>query len=439
MTKVAVVGGGITGLAAAYTLAQAGREVTIFEAGDRLGGRILTEEVDGRPVDLGPDAFLARVPHGLDLCRRLGLADEIVHPAAEGAAIWHGGDLKKLPSGLVLGAPTGPGDLAALVTSGLLTPAGAARAALDLVLPATSWSADPTVGEVVSARLGDEVFTAVVDPLVGGIHAGPSAELSAKAAAPQLAAATASRSLMNGLREGRASSEAPLFASLRGGMGRLVERLADDLRRAGVTVSLNTPVDRAPVDGFAATVVTTPAPAAAALVSPDAAAELEAVEYASVALAVFVYPATALSRPLEGTGFLVPAGEGTLLTACSFGSNKWPHWAAAGDVVLRASAGRWGDTRALALDDGELAERLHDELASAVGLTDVPRTMRVTRWLESFPQYRPGHLDRVTRAEAALARDLPTVFLAGAGYRGVGIAACISSGEAAAKAALGVE
>lgn len=443
MNGVAVAGGGITGLAAALALARAGREVCVIEAGGRLGGRIWTVEIDGRPVDLGPDAVLARAPEAIDLCRQLGLAGELVHPAADGAAIWAGGHLRTLPNGLVFGVPTGPADLAALVKAGLLTPAGAARAALDLELPATTWGADPTVGEMVSARLGTEMHTAVVDPLVSSIHAGPSSELSARAAAPQLAAALSSRSLMHGLRTqqeaAKGGSAGPLFASLRGGLGRLVARLEEELRALGVTVSLGAAAETAPVDGFAATIVATPAPVAARMVaagSADGAAELAAIDYASVALAVLVYPATALTRPLSGTGFLVPASEGRMLTACSFGSNKWPHWAASGDVVLRASAGRWGDTRAMALADGELVERLHDELAAALGLSGPPRTTRVVRFREALPQYRSGHLDRVARAEAALARDLPSVVLAGAGYRGVGIAACIASGQAAARAVL---
>lgn len=455
MTRVAVVGGGITGLAAAWDLLGAGAEVTVFEAGDRLGGRIVTADIAGRPVDLGPDAFLARVPHALDLCAELGLSGELVHPAAEGASIWARGRLRALPTGLVLGAPTGAGDLAALMRVGLLSPAGAARAALDVVLPGTRLGPDPTVGEVVAGRLGREVHAGVVDPLVGGIHAGPSDHLSARAAAPQLAAGAArSRSLMAGLRgvkaagpqparggaAGAVDGPSPLFASLRGGLGRLVDVLEERLRAGGVTLSVGTPVGEAPVPGFDATIVATPAPVAAGLVgagSPDAARELRAVDAASVALAVLVYPESAVGRRLPGTGFLVPASEGRLLTACSFASAKWPHWAAPGDVVLRASAGRWGDDRALALDDDGLAGRLHEELAAAVGLTAAPRLARVTRWAGAFPQYRPGHLDRVERAEAALAYDLPSVTLAGAAYRGVGIAACVAQGRAAARRAMG--
>lgn len=468
------MGGGITGLSAAWELLGAGAEVTVFEAGPRFGGRIVTEDVAGRPVDLGPDAFLARVPHALDLCRELGLAGELVHPAAEGASIWSRGRMRTLPKGLVLGAPTGAGDLAALVRAGLVSPAGAARAALDLVWPATRFGPDPSVGEVVAGRLGRAVHAGVVDPLVGGIHAGSSDHLSARAAAPQLADAARSRSLMLGLRRvraappggghraqasgaragepgqsgagavgtagaGAAGGPAPLFASLAGGLGRLVDVLVGRLRAGGAELRTGVEVDGLPLDGFDAVILATPSPVTAALVdgaSPDAARYLRAVDYASVALTVLVYPEAACGRPLGGTGFLVPAAEGRLLTACSFASAKWPHWAAAGDVVLRASAGRWGDERALALGDDELADRLHRELTAAVGLVAPPRLVRVVRWERAFPQYRPGHLDRVSRAEAALTRDLPAVTLAGAAYRGVGIAACVAQGRSAARRAL---
>lgn len=451
MTRVAVVGGGITGLAAAWELLGAGAGVTVFEAGDRLGGRIVTTHVGGRPVDLGPDAFLARVPHALGLCRELGLDGELVHPAAEGAAIWAGGRLRVLPRGLVLGAPTGPGDLVALARAGLVTPAGAARAALDTAWPRTRLGPDPSVGEIVRGRLGGQIHERVVDPLVGGIHAGSSDHLSARAAAPQLADAARSRSLMAGLRGGRAggttqprvgdagSGPAPLFASLRGGLGRLVEALETALVAGGAEVVTGAPTTEVPVPGFDTTVLATPAAVTADLLaaaSPEAAGELRSIDYASVALVVLVYPAAAFTRPLPGTGFLVPAAEGRLLTACSFASAKWPHWAGPGEVVLRASAGRWGDERALGLTDDDLAGRLHAELAEALGLGAGPHLARVTRWERAFPQYRPGHLDRVDRVEAAVARDLPGVTVAGAAYRGVGIAACVAQGRAAARRAL---
>ena len=438
MTHVAVVGGGITGLAAAWELLRSGARVTLVEASPRLGGRIVTADVAGRRVDLGPDAFLARVPEATQLCRELGLEAELVSPATEKAWLWTRGRLRPLPDG-VLGVPTG---LASLAGTGVLTPAGMARAALDLVLPPTPGpDGDRSVGQLVTARFGRQVHERLVDPLVGGIHAGPCDQLSLHATAPQLAAAATSRSLLLGLRAHRRAAPqqpGPAFRSLRGGLARLVDRLEEALRAGGAAIELARTVEALGDLGADATVVATPAAATASLVaaSPEAAAGLAAVEHASVALAVLVYPAAAFPRPPSGSGFLVPRVEGRLMTACSFASAKWPHWAAPGQVVLRASAGRWGDERALALSDDDLVARLHAELTEVLGLREEPSEVRVTRWSRAFPQYRVGHLDRVDRIDAALARDLPGVVVAGAALRGIGIPACIGQGRQAARRAL---
>ncbi|MDP9404333.1 MAG: protoporphyrinogen oxidase [Actinomycetota bacterium] len=468
-TEATVVGGGITGLAAAWELARGGARVTLLESSPRLGGKIMTEEFRGRAVDMGPDAFLARLPEALQLCHELGLGEELLGVATEAASLWvrgrvwrtwrtdpvrhvlqSRGRLRPVPAGAVLGAPT---SLAALARSRVVPARGVARAALDLVLPGKDLGPDPTVGDIVTARFGREVHQRLVDPLVGGIHAGPSARLSARAVAPQLATGAAShRSLLLGLRRASAPSPAsspsgaglaPAFVSLRRGLGHLVARLEEALRAHGVHIQLGRAADLPSAGTRNAVIVTTPAPAAAALVagaSPEAAAELAAIEHSSVVLVVLSYPVAAFAghAPPPGSGFLVPQVERRLMTACSFGSSKWPHWANEDEVVLRVSAGRWGDERAMALDDAELVARLHHELEQALGLRREPLAGRVTRWAGAFPQYRPGHLARVARIEAALARDAPSVQLAGAALRGVGIPACIAQGRAAARRALGL-
>jgi oxygen-dependent protoporphyrinogen oxidase len=422
--NVAVVGGGITGLTAAYRAAQAGHRVTLFEAGDRLGGKLITSEFDGRPVDEGPDAFLARVPHAVELCRELGLADELVAPATGQAFVWTRGRLRPLPEGLVLGVPT---DLPALARSGILSWAGMARAGLDVVLPASRLGDDPSVAAVVTARFGREASERLVEPLLGGIHAGRADGLSLASTAPQLAASQ-HRSMLLGLRGTRPSLDGPVFLSLQGGMGRLAECLAERIEQAGVDVRLGHPLAALPAADMV--VLTTPARATAALldpVSPDAAAELRRIPHASVVLATLAYPAHAFPAPLAGSGFLVPRVDGKLMTACSFGSNKWPHWSRPGQVVLRVSAGRAGDERAMALSDEDVVAALHTELGQALGVTSPPTARRVTRWVDGFPQYAPGHAARVARIEAALARDAARVRLAGAALHGVGIPACIAS------------
>jgi protoporphyrinogen/coproporphyrinogen III oxidase len=444
--KVAVIGGGIAGLAAAWQLASphARCEVTVFEP-DRLGGKILTGAFAGHAVDAGPDAFIARVPEGVELCRELGIESSLVAPAATRALLWTGGKLRPLPDGLVLGVPA---SIRGLLGAGILSPLGVARAALDVLAPASRWTGDMAVADVVARRFGRQVADRLVDPLLGGIHAGSTAELSVEATAPQLAqAARSSRSLLLGLRRAgaRGGDEGPLFLAPLGGMGRVVEALVAALIERGVAFAAEAAgcivgesggrirVD--PFGAFDAVILAVPAARAAKLLSaasPGAADLLARIRSASVVVSTFAYARDAVEVAPDTSGFLVPRGEGRLMTACSFGSLKWPHWASPGQLVLRVSAGRAGDDRPFQLDDATLVERLGAELAEALGSQAEPTAWRISRWPEAFPQYEVGHLQLVARIEAALRRELPSLALAGAGYRGSGIPACIASGRRAA-------
>lgn len=443
--RVAVIGGGIAGLAAAWEL-RGEAEVTVFEP-DRLGGRILTTPFRGRLVDEGPDAFLTRVPEAVQLCEEIGIAAELVAPAEGTSAVWAGDHLRRLPDGLVLGVPR---DLRAVAMSGLLSPAGLARAGLDLVLPRRRPIAGLTVREMVADRFGTQVADRLVDPLVGGIHAGWTGALGAEEVAPQIAAvAQRSRSLLLGLRSvPQPTSSDPIFLAPRAGIGRVVERLVEELRAGGLLVETRAVrqlrsdgtsaviVDDA--DSFDAAVVAVAARTAGSLLDSGAThevrSELDAIPTASVVLVT-----AALTAPLpEGlNGFLVPRAEGRLMTACSFGTNKWPHWSASGESVVRISAGRHGDTRAMEIEDGEVVDRLLDELSEAIGTPVEPAESRVSRWPDSFPQYLPGHSDRVARIERMMAEAHPRMALAGSSYRGAGLPACIASGRSAARTVLG--
>jgi protoporphyrinogen/coproporphyrinogen III oxidase len=422
-------------------------EVTVFEPG-QLGGKLRTEDFGGRPVDTGPDAFIARVPEGIDLCRQLGLAGELVAPAAGRALVWWGDRLRPLPDGLVLGVP---GRLGPLLRAGILSPLGIARAGLDLVLPPTRWPGDVTVADLVGRRFGRQVAERLVDPLLGGIHAGRTDELSAEATAPQLLQASRrSRSLLLGLRRTAQVASGPVFYGLRDGMGTLTDRLTSALSQRGVTFSteaINAVTGQRggqvwldPGGAFDSVVLAVPAASAAKLLtqaSPDAADGLAGVRTASVALAILAYPLADLAVPEETSGFLVPRGEGRLMTACSFGSRKWPHWSDPDTMVLRVSSGRAGDDRPFQLSDEQLVDRLHSEVALSLGARPPPSRWRVSRWPGAFPQYAVGHLDRIATIETALRQALPQVALAGASYRGSGIPACIASGRAAAASLLG--
>jgi oxygen-dependent protoporphyrinogen oxidase len=446
MTRVVVVGGGITGLAAAFELSRAPDRpaVTLLEASDRLGGKILTTPFGGRPVDAGADSVLARVPWAVDLFGDLGLADELVAPATGRAFVWWRGDLHPIPPGLVLGVPTG---LATLARSGLLSWRGKVRAALEPLRPRTD--GDDDLGLTVRQRFGPEVYDRLVGPLVGSINAADPARISLAATAPQLAeAARRHRSLLLALRSpAGTSASAPVFLTHRDGLGSVVHQLAAQLRDAGVDLRVGTPagpIERAGpttlgVAGFEAeaVVLTTPAAAAAtalASLAPEAARGLRRIEYASVAMVTLALPARAVGRPLDGSGYLVPVTEQRHVTACSWASSKWPHWAPSGDqVVLRASLGREGDEHALELDDEALIGVTLDDLHRHLGVRAEPLDVRITRWPRSFPQYQPGHLDRVAAIEAALPAG---VVVAGAAYRGIGIASCVRHGRESARTAL---
>ena len=449
-----MVGGGIAGLAAAHELAGQELHVTVREAADTLGGKVRTATFAEAPLDVGPDAFLTRRPEALELCRQLGLEEELVAPATGAASVWIGDRLRRLPAGTLLGVPT---RLRPVVRSGVLSPLGVLRAAAEPVVPGRPLSEDEAVGSLVRRRFGAQVHRRLVDPLVGGITAGDTDRLSVEVNAPQLAAAARrSRSLGRGARAvlaGAVASEPAAFLTLPGGLGRLVEVLRGHLVARGVDVRTGDPVDSLEAGagtGYVvggrtgssvadAVVVATPAPVSARLVGPHApvaAATLAAIPYASVTLVAMAYPASAVPRPLDGSGFLVARGEGRLMTACSWSSSKWAHVAREGHVVLRVSTGRAGDDRQEHLSDEALVVAVRLELAEALGIVAPPSQVAVTRWPRAFPQAAPGHRRRITAVEAELDRRLPGVTLAGAAMDGVGLPACIASGRTAARRAL---
>jgi oxygen-dependent protoporphyrinogen oxidase len=439
--RVAVVGGGIAGLVAARDLVTSGARVTMFEPG-LLGGKIWTDDFDGYQVEFGPDAFLTRVPEAVALCAELGLETDLVAPAAGRAALWWGDRLVTMPAGLVLGVPARLGPLS---RSGLLSPVGLARAALDLVLPSTSGVGDRSVRELVAARFGAQVADRLVDPLVGGIHAGVTSELSASATTPQLiAAARRSRSLLRALSSSAPPAAGPVFLTPKGGLGVLVDRLVEDLESAGTTIERRavTAVEaadegvRVDDDPFDAVVLAVPAAPAAGLLGTHAPEGLRQITAASVTMVLLAYGADELTSPAALSGFLVPRVSGRLMTACSFASAKWPHWSGEGTSLLRVSVGRDGDHRHEQLDDDALVASVVDEIGQAMGTPATPRTTRVVRWPGAFPQYRVGHLDLVAGIEDDLRRHHPRVALAGASYRGSGIPACIRSAHTAAASVL---
>ncbi len=483
---IAVVGGGIAGLAAAWELVTGSGgtglapEVVVLEAGDRLGGKLASVSFSGRRVDVAADAFLARRPEATALCDELGLTGALVPVGASGASVWARQRLRPMPDGLNLGVPT---RWWPLVRSGIVSPAESLRVLGDLVLPRLGPGpalGDRSVGEIVGERLGRAVVDRLADPLIGGIHAGNADELSAAATFPVLIAAShQSGSLMRrlGVARARATPPAgadgdpsPVFWSLAGTTASLVDELGDALRARGVTVRTNTAAEslerradsrsgpprwavtlgspgsapgaggRLHVDGV---IVAAPAPEAAVLVAPHApesAGLLSAVRYASVTVVTLALPEGSIGGPQRGTGFLVPRtstvdGRPALITGCTFLDRKWPHLARPGDELLRVSVGRFGDERPAAMDDEQLVASVLAELGTLLGVDRPPLEWLVTRWDGAFPQYEVGHLIRVARIEEEMA-SLPALAVAGAALRGVGIPACIASGRTAARRVL---
>ncbi|MFB9723622.1 protoporphyrinogen oxidase [Planobispora longispora] len=452
-SHVVVVGAGIAGLAAAWHLRRGGEDirVTVLDGAGRIGGKLHASEVAGVPVDAGAEAMLVRRPEGKDLARMVGLGDELRHPGDAQAAVLTRGALRPMPRGQVMGVPS---DLAALASSGVLTPGGLARVPMDQILPATLITTDVSVAAYIRARMGGEVVDRLVEPILGGVYAGRAEALSLDATMPRIAAAARTeRSLLAATKKiaDEAPKDAgPVFATLRTGMGSLPEVVAAasgaeirtgvmvrELRRTGHGWRLVAgPVPDPEIIEADAVILATPGPATGRLLAdevPKAAAELARIEYASMAVVTLAYPRAAFPALPAGSGYLVPPVEGRPVKAATFSSIKWPHLAEADPdlIVLRCSIGRLGEEALLQRDDAELVALAMAETAEVAGVRGLPRDSRVTRWGGALPQYNVGHLDRVARIRAAVASQ-PGLALCGAAYDGVGIPACVATARTAA-------
>lgn len=446
--RVAIIGGGITGLVAALRLSQQKAEVVLVEAGDRLGGKIQTRRLAGATIELGADAFLPRDERPLQLCREVGLEHELTEPADFGAWIFHGERLHRMPAGTLLGAPT---SLAPVATTSLLSWRGKARAALDLAGTGPLRGPDVSVASLIRSRLGAEVLERMVDPLLAGTRAGDVSEMSLAAAIPPIdQAARAHGSLIRGLRQATSTGSRPSFHAPRDGMSRLVEGLEAKLqtveilkRRRVQQVARDGSGFRLEVDGGPvqadAVLITAPSYAAADLVrdiAPDAAQELVAIPHASAAVVNLSFGPDQVALPPGGSGVLVPSSERMTLSGCTWFSKKWPaHAAPNGAITVRCFVGRSNRDPALELDDDDLVGVVATELARVIEVSAEPIDHHVHRWERGLPQYKVGHLERVGRIETLLAGTGPLA-VAGASYRGSGIPDCIAQAETASASLL---
>jgi protoporphyrinogen/coproporphyrinogen III oxidase len=455
--RVAVVGGGIAGLAAAYFLRDRGAEVMVLEGSPQVGGKLATTEVAGTAVDAGAEALLARRPEGVDLIREVGLGGELVYPGTTTASIWTRGRFRALPQRQVMGVPA---DLDDLARSEILSAAGLERARREAHLPASRRDGDVAVGDYVGARFGAEVVDRLVEPLLGGVYAGRADQLSFEATLPGLAlessrhrsltdAAAAMLRAAGPSSAGAGAESQPVFTTLAGGLGALPQALVGASRATVRTKATVRELGRGP-DGWRLTVGPTTAPEyvdadAVVLALPArpasrlvgqiaggaaAAAGLAEIKYASMAIVTLAYSVTAFPEALTGSGYLVPAVDGRAVKAVTFSTVKWPHLADAMHIV-RCSVGRIGEESVLQRDDRELAELAAADLAAATGVTGRPVDARVTRWGGGLPQYTVGHLERVGRIRAEIAAQ-PGLAACGAAYDGIGIPACIASARLAA-------
>lgn len=463
---VVIVGGGISGLATAFSLQEQAVKAslpircTILESGSSWGGKIVTHRVGEMVTEAGPDSFLSQKPAGLELCRKLGLAEQLINTNETGkkACVLYKGRLHDLPEGLLSFSPR---QLGSFLRSGLLSWTGLVRMGLEVAVPAGS-STDESVAAFLRRRFGSQAYERVLEPLMAGIYAGDAEQMSLKATFPRFFELEQRYgSIVRGMMAAKkaaspvstAQPRRTMFVSLKNGLGDLVTALTARLAQEGVGLRLDARVDAIRVrshelgrwmydlimqDGSALSadgvVLATPAYVSADLLrplTPIAGGLLDMIPYASTATIAMTFPRAATSA-VEGFGFIVPRTEQRHVIAATWTSLKWPHRAPADQLLARCYVGGVGREDILQLDDEALAEQVRGELAAVCGIRAEPGYTEVNRWWKAMPQYTLGHLDRLAQLEAAVSR-YPGLILTGAGYRGVGIPDCIRDGATAAE------
>ncbi len=480
--RLIIIGGGIAGLASAYYTAKKAKEqntpvqLTLLEAGDRWGGKIVTERVNGHGdehfvIEGGPDTFLATKPWGVALCQELGLGKRLhgTNPRQKNTYVLHRDKLQLLPDGLAMMIPT---NVSSILNSRLVSWPGKIRMGLDFLLPARSSHADESLGAFVSRRLGREAYENLIEPLMSGIYAGDGDQLSLASTFPYLKdlelkygslarGALQMRKKSAGVRSSRTSprrweSSASVpgsrsaFLTPTTGLAEIVAALVAFLEQNNANLRLKAAVKNVKLknvktwnmeleNGETMTadriIIATPAFATAKILStldPALAADLQAIPYASTATVSLAYSQSNLPRPLDGYGYVIPRREGRRALACTWTSTKFPHRAPEGYALIRVFVGRAGQENDIPWNEQGLLELAKEELQLTLGITAAPLLHRTFMWEKAMPQYNLGHPEKLARIEAAL-KKWPGLALAGNGYRGIGIPDCIHSGELAAE------
>ena len=462
--RVVIVGGGISGLSAAFALLEQARsreaplQCTVVEGQDCFGGKIITNRRDGLVTEGGPDSFLTTKPAALALCEKLGLSSQLINTNTENAQTftYSKGRLRQFPQGLISMVPTKVGPL---FHSGVLSWAGIVRMGADWIIPARDRTkGEETLAEFFSRRLGAEAFDRLIEPLVSGIYAGDANELSVDATFPQLVELERKHgSLIKGalaMQRARSSHKPDatgrtLFTTLRGGLGDLIVSLADRLSGAGASLRRGTnvravqaagsqtdPSYRVELEGgdgldADAVILATPAYVSAGFLrsfDDEAATALDGIPYASTMTISMVFSEPAVKSRIRGYGFVVPRVENRSLIAATWSSMKWAERAPAGQCLIRCYLGGRGREHLLDLDDTELTGRACRELESMAGIQSPPLHVEVYRWPRAMPQYTCGHRERVQRIRDRVARH-PGLYVTGAAYDGIGIPDCIRDAE----------
>jgi oxygen-dependent protoporphyrinogen oxidase len=462
MTRIAIIGGGISGLSAAFALEEHRRagaaEYTLYESSPNLGGVLRTEQIQGCIVEAGPDSFITEKPWAADLCRRLGIGDQLIgsNDADRKTYILVSGRLIPMPHGLMFMVPT---KILPTALSPLFSWPTKLRMAQELLHPRRATETDESVASLVERHYGTEMVDRLADPLLSGVYGGEAASLSAHAVLPRFAEMERTHgSLGRAMLAARKKmprpvnqSAAPLFTSLKNGMHQLIETLATRLNPSSLMTNANVQAIQPESGGwtvsaglksdhFDAVILAVPTHAAARILSissPELSAELAAIGYSSSITIGLGYDREVRESLPPGFGFLVPRSEGKRLLAATFVHNKFPHRAPEDRALLRCFfAGSTAENIWQQSDDAIIAV-VRNELLQILGLRTEPLFASVYKWKSAMAQYSVGHLERLERIER-LRQQLPKLALAGNGYRGIGIPDCIRSGQDAAKQVLNV-
>lgn len=453
--KIVIIGGGITGLSAAFYLEKEMKEkalpidCTLIEASPRLGGKIQTIHKDGYVIERGPDSFLERKKSGTELAEQLGLGENLVNNATGQSYVLVDEKLHPIPEGAVMGIPT---KLSPFIKTGLFSVFGKARASLDLILPASEAKGDRSLGEFFRRRVGDEVVENLIEPLLSGIYAGDIDKLSLMSTFPQFyQIEQRHRSLILGMKKGRqpvgpkpAKKKGGMFQTINTGLHTMVEAIENRLESTKIYKGTRAvqieqqqgkyliELDNGQQILADAAIVASPHKSISSLFGHKEELDyLKSMTSTSVANVALGFPDSTVEMEHEGTGFVISRNSDFAITACTWTNKKWPHTAPKGKTLLRAYVGKAGDESIVEQSDSEIVRIVLDDLKRIMKISGDPEMVSVTRWNESMPQYNVGHKQKMKEIRDTFSRSFPGIFMAGASFDGVGIPDCIDQGKLA--------